>query len=372
MRAAQILVLLSLVLATPAFAAERAVDQKLFCGEGMSGYQDAVTYIKSRARDKASIDKLTPEFACSLASLLKAGPPGLGVNVGWYPVTASVKTMGVSYCQHYECKEGTMSHPRGLAADLTFGVPQNKGKGTGGTGAANFCAHNALCAWVHQNAGNFGLMFRLMPDSGCAAGYYEPWHIEMKGVGNCQGNDNFKSGGQQIAAPLGIGNKVRAALGQPQALPAPQLAAIPTAPAQAQEMMSSFNTTEIPKTTAANASPTNGAARTPAEIAAELERIAALPPTASPVPSTAAPIPISGISVANITSSAQAHAQPQPVVSGVISVSDQTFASNELNSQTDTYNDANQLPPLLRTIQETLTRMRPYLTPFGTYQRPEE
>src|SRR3989344_1375408 len=164
-------------------ALERPVDQKLFCGTGYAGYEAARDYIKTRTGNDSSIDGLTPEFACGLAGFLRAAPSGITVEVGTYAVTASVKTHGVEYCQHRQCIEGTNSHPRGLAVDLFY----NGENGSGGSGASAWCRQNALCTWAHQNAHQYGLMFRLMPESGCAAGYYEPWHIELQGVGGCGG-----------------------------------------------------------------------------------------------------------------------------------------------------------------------------------------
>src|SRR3989344_2304558 len=194
-------------------AMERPVDKKLFCGSGREGHQAAIDYIKTRSENDLSIDRLTPEFACGLAEFLKAAPPAIGVNVGWYEVAASVATHGVSYCQHYQCKEGTNSHPRGLAADLLY----NGNKGPGGNAGAGWCQQNALCNWTHTNAQSFGLQFRLMPQHPCRTGYTEPWHIELKGTG-CSG-DNGAYAGNTSGAPLSLGDTVRGLLGGEQKTP---------------------------------------------------------------------------------------------------------------------------------------------------------
>ncbi|OGG57678.1 hypothetical protein A2765_06080 [Candidatus Kaiserbacteria bacterium RIFCSPHIGHO2_01_FULL_56_24] len=363
---------------TPVSALDRPIDQKLFCGENFSGYGSAIAFIKTRSQNQASIDKLTPQFACDLAALLKAAPPGLGVKVGWYPVTASVATMGVSYCQHFECIEGSNSHPRGLAADLLFGGT----KGNGGAGASGWCRQNALCTWAHQNAGSFGLMFRLMPESGCQAGYFEPWHIELKGVSGCQGSDTFGSGTTQIAAPFGIGDAFRAALGQQSAQPSPApQPALPVRPVtQTQSPISAFDG-NVPAdsgggdvTGASSQLNENGSGAMPGGNAADqLEQLAFGTPTSTnSTHATSVPLVVSGANATGIIGSQTV--QQQSISTGNVSPSQQTFVSGDLSWQPEaTFQPPlSGIPAILETMKQILLRMLPYLTPFGTYQHLEE
>lgn len=363
---------------------ERPVDKQLFCGAGREGHQAAIDYIKTRSENDSSIDRLTPEFACGLAEFLKAAPPAITVGVGWYEVTASVATRGVAYCQHYQCKEGTNSHPRGLAADLLYGGAK---KGQGGPGASAWCHRNALCTWAHQNASSFGLMFRLMPESGCPAGYFEPWHIEIKGVGGCQGSDTFGGGTTASAAPLGLGNALRDLLGRQQQPAIPSQSAQPSsAIAQSQSPLASFETVSgsyaptieeggsavDPVSSYITASGANTAHATSA--ADRLAELAFGEHKTSPTATTSVPIIISGANAAALAANQNPTAQQQVQSSGISAASQQTFVSGDLSWQNDTtfsQGPVSGWEAILITLKATLQRILAYLEPFGVRERPE-
>jgi len=354
---------------------ERPVDKKLFCGSGREGHQAAIDYIKTRSENDLSIDRLTPEFACGLAEFLKAAPPAIGVNVGWYEVAASVATHGVSYCQHYQCKEGTNSHPRGLAADLLYGGT----KGPGGPGASAWCRQNQLCTWAHQNASAHGLMFRLMPESGCAAGYFEPWHIELKGVGGCQGSDTFGGGSSASAAPLGLGNAFRSLLGgqnqapsfvQP-ALPSTQSVISTFAPGASYAPADVSETTATPVSSQITGGTNTGTATSAAD------RLAALAfgeNKAQQNPTSSVPLVVTGANAAGLV--AETHTAPAAPVpsSGISQASQQTFVSGDLgwqNTASFSQGPVSGIQAILISIKATLLRLLSYLEPFSLRERPE-
>jgi hypothetical protein len=354
-------------------ACGRPVDTKVLSG-GCPNPAVAKEYLKTRTGNPASIEGLNPEFACNLMKLLQAAPGGgITISVGVYQVTATVATKGVAYCQHYQCQEGTNSHPRGLAADLLY----NGTKGPGGNGASAWCHQNALCSWAHQNAASFGLMFRLMPESGCAAGYYEPWHVEIKGVAGCQGTDGFGGALSAAAAPLAIGNAVRSLFGgqqpaSPAPLPAQQMAL-------SQSPISAFGGDATPsESTVSGVSSQLGSTDTDiprtSSTADTLEQLAfGNPPAASSMHATSVPLVVSGSNAIGITDTQDS--QAQSVSAGnVTAPSQQTFTSGDLSWQTGNMPEAplSGIEATLAMIKQVLLKLLPYLTPFGVHPRPEE
>lgn len=361
--------------ARPALAApmERPVDAQLFCGQGKEGYAAAVAYIQTRATDAASIAKLTPEFACSLAAFLKAAPSAIGVKVGWYEVSASVATHGVSYCQRFQCKEGTNSHPRGLAADLLFGDT----KGPGGNAGPAWCAQSTLCTWAHQNANSFGLMFRLMPNSGCAAGYFEPWHIELKGVAGCQGSDTF-AGASASAAPLGIGNAFRSMIGNSSPSPQPAQSTTAAQPlSQTQSPLTSFEASPSQNIAQVPSSPvteTTNSASTANDAADRLAQLVFNEPVVATSTATSVPLIVSGAEAASLRATAQEVETASVTTTDVPAATHQTFISQDLSWQTGTLHEENPVQgweAILIAIRSALMRMLPYLEPFGGREAPE-
>lgn len=353
-----VLILLGTFHAFYASALTRPVDQKIFCGEGYTGYQSAIAYIKTRTSgNQSSIDGLTPEFACGLAGFLKAAPPGITVGVGTYQVTASVKTHGVEYCQHRQCIEGTNSHPRGLAADLLY----NGSKLSGGAGASAACRQNALCTWAHQNAGQYGLMFRLMPESGCQAGYYEPWHIEAQGVGGCGGSGSSSGG-----LSGGPGDLLRDALA-----PAEQTPTATTTQQMATSSVSATSTININSlfgTSSSSSDTTSTPENTTSEnsIADRLQELAFGSPAASTTAATSVPLVVSGRDATGLTS-LHGNATSGVLANGLYSISQQTFFSKDLSWEGDEEIHGQPLSgweAILMTIKVTLLRMLQMLTPF--------
>jgi len=372
-------------------ACGRPVDTKILSG-GCANPYEAKEFLKKRSEKPGSIEGLQPEFACNLMKLIQAVPPQLGqirINVGVYQVTASVATHGVSYCQHYQCKEGTNSHPRGLAADLLY----NGNKGPGGNAGAGWCQQNALCNWTHTNAQSFGLQFRLMPQHPCRTGYTEPWHIELKGTG-CSG-DNGAYAGNTSGAPLSLGDTVRGLLGGEQKTP-PVVSqpAIPTQLAHSQSPIQAFqepvaitsgiintntndNSNENTEVTGVS-SQIGGTTRNTAHATTAADRLEELAfgvgtnAVAGSI-ATSVPLIVSGSSTVGITSPQNPTGNQQYAVSQ-ISSSQQTFFSGDLSWQSGSSFSSGPVTgweAILITIKATLEKIMQYFQPFGARTIPE-
>lgn len=111
-----------------------------------------------------AISGLNPAFSQAMTSLYNAAPPQVQAELG---LTSAYRSPEVQR-KLYEASDksgkmvaapGKSKHNFGTAADLAgFGL-----KGSGGVSPETK-------AWVHQNAGKFGLTFPMD---------YEPWHIQL-------------------------------------------------------------------------------------------------------------------------------------------------------------------------------------------------
>lgn len=111
------------------------------------------------------ISGLDSMFRNALESMIAAAPEniraGLTIGSGYRSVErqaelwdAALKKYGdPEIADNWVARPGKSNHNRGLAADLKFASPEVK-------------------AWVHANAGRYGLHFPMS---------WEPWHIELRG-----------------------------------------------------------------------------------------------------------------------------------------------------------------------------------------------
>lgn len=117
-------------------------------------------------KDRSHVDALEPAFAEKLAELFAAMPTDLAAKTkilsGYRSIERqrvlfdqAVKKYGsVERARKFVAPPGKSKHQHGLAVDLNYG------------GSAD------ARAWVHKNAGKFGLYFPMS---------WEPWHIEPVG-----------------------------------------------------------------------------------------------------------------------------------------------------------------------------------------------
>jgi hypothetical protein len=192
-------------------------DAALFAG-GCSDTNpaEAKEFLKTKTGNKPSIEGLQPEFACNLMKFIKAadasGKGKITIGVGTYQIPAdrTVANKGVAYCRVMQCKGGTESHPRGIAADIIYNGDTVKPPGPV---SIIKCHRNTLCLWAHNNAAKFGLVFRLMPEQGYPQQSAEAWHIEL-GSGAATASKTSPQS-PQSGAPLAGSDKVRELLGAP-------------------------------------------------------------------------------------------------------------------------------------------------------------
>jgi hypothetical protein len=97
-----------------------------------------------------------PEFSDALQRMI-ADRPGVSVYSGFRTrehqarlYEQGIRKHGIENVRHWVAPPGHSRHEQGIAADLTFATPEDK-------------------AWVHANAENYGLNFRMS---------HEDWHIE--------------------------------------------------------------------------------------------------------------------------------------------------------------------------------------------------
>lgn len=128
-------------------------------------------------RDAGHVDNLGGGFAGALQQMFEAMPPDIRAAVRIGSGHRSTERQAQLYQQDVERNGGTPSgmvappgrsnHEKGGAADLQYD----------GKGRPDSEAGRAAMAWVHENAGRFGLDFRLLKSKG--ASIDEPWHIEQ-------------------------------------------------------------------------------------------------------------------------------------------------------------------------------------------------
>jgi len=158
-----------------------------------------------------SFSGMNPAFLQALQAMIAAAPPeiqqNLKINSGFRSPErqkqlweqALKKYGSPEKARKWVAPPGRSFHNHGTAADLKF-------------------LNDAAKAWVHQNAGNFGLAFPLAN---------EPWHIELHG--------NRGGGGRAPApapAPVPVGGEARGlmAMGGGMVPPATGAAAGPVGP----------------------------------------------------------------------------------------------------------------------------------------------
>lgn len=103
-----------------------------------------------------------PDFSDALQNMI-AQRPGISINSGYRSperqaqlyAQAIEKYGSPEAARHWVAPPGHSRHNMGIAADLAFASPEDR-------------------AWAHENAGQFGLNFRMG---------HEPWHIELVGGG---------------------------------------------------------------------------------------------------------------------------------------------------------------------------------------------
>lgn len=138
-----------------------------------------------------SFTGMNPDFLNALTTLIASAPPEIQQNIrinSGYRSPERQKQLWEQALQKYGSPEkarkwvappGRSFHNHGTAADLKF-------------------LNDAAKAWVHQNAGQFGLAFPLAN---------EPWHIELQGN---RGGGQGPAGG---AAPAMVGGAAPAVTG---------------------------------------------------------------------------------------------------------------------------------------------------------------
>lgn len=144
---------------------------------------EAAAFLKTRLVGKSAdhIDNLRPEMQTRLAQLISAAPPGIREKLGIYSGARSVERQRelweaalVKYGSPEEARKwvappGKSNHNHGSAADLSY------------DGKSLAQAPADVVAWVHQNAGNYGLKFPLANEN---------WHVEMV---ETRGGKGFKA-----------------------------------------------------------------------------------------------------------------------------------------------------------------------------------
>lgn len=144
-------------------------------GGAQSTYKgDASAFLKTRlqaGKNAEHIDAMQPVMRDRLASLIDEAPPnvkaGLGILSGARTIArqkelfdAAVQKYGsVAAARKHVAPPGRSQHNHGNAADLSW------------NGGAFANAPKDVIAWVHENAGKYGLKFPMS---------WEPWHIETK------------------------------------------------------------------------------------------------------------------------------------------------------------------------------------------------
>lgn len=140
------------------------------------------------------ITGMHPDTTNRLASLIAAAPPGISENITIFSGARSLERQAALYAK--SGGSGMVAKPsphaphvRGDAADL------------GWKGGSFKSMPPEAVAWLHENAGRFGLQFRLGN---------EPWHIERAGGTRGAPNDSFVSriqraegGGAGVYSPVG-------------------------------------------------------------------------------------------------------------------------------------------------------------------------
>lgn len=121
--------------------------------------------ILAAGHDRSHIDGLDETFRNALSALIAGAPPELAGQIGIQSGFRSPERQAELYQQalakygspeaarKWVAPPGKSNHNHGGAADLSYGS-------------------DAAKKWVHDNAGNFGLGFRMS---------HEPWHIEPAG-----------------------------------------------------------------------------------------------------------------------------------------------------------------------------------------------
>jgi LAS superfamily LD-carboxypeptidase LdcB len=133
---------------------------------GQAGPSRARAYLIDRAPGKgaSAIDGLDEAFATNLAAMMQDAPPkvrdGLQVMSGFRSIEHQRELFNKSdKSGHMVARPGHSNHNFGRAVDLMWnGQTLKPGK-----------VPSDVLDWVHQNAGKYGLYFRMS---------WEPWHIE--------------------------------------------------------------------------------------------------------------------------------------------------------------------------------------------------
>lgn len=355
------LALVSVVACVPFFAFaftvpfSRPVDTKVFCG-GPDAYQKNLQFLRDRSDKPSSVDTgVNPDFACNLRRFIEASGDKIRIEVMRYEVTKSAAAG--DDCSLYQCKEGTNSHPRGFAADLSYGgesmhpSAQSIGK----------CQRNRVCQWAHANAANFNLQYRLMPGSPCYPGKPETWHVELRGIG-C----DAAGGGMGGGLFAGLGSLLRSALGT-----------VPQQPLPAQEPTQHMQlTTSAPVTSSSSVSidglfgstqPINLTSYNSSSSAADrLAELAFGTSSMSGRTTTSVPIIVSSTNAAYLIGIQGRNTQSGSQGSGIQSPSQQTFTSPDLswNMQTSA-NSISGWGAVLVHLKALLIRIRDALIPFN-------
>lgn len=162
--------------------------------------------ILAAGHDRSHIDGLDAAFRNSLSALIAGAPPEIAAQIGIQSGFRSPERQAELYQQaiakygspeaarKWVAPPGRSNHNHGGAADLSYG-------------------NDVAKKWVHDNAGAYGLGFRMG---------HEPWHIEPVG-----GHQAHAAVPNAPDGPKGQENWPTAAPAAPMALPAPAPAETP-------------------------------------------------------------------------------------------------------------------------------------------------
>lgn len=154
---------------------------------------NAKQYLQTKTnKDSSHIKGLNTEFANRLAAFIKAGESAgqriiiySGYRNPAYQQILKDRAIARGRSHMVGSPGGIVNgvckgsrHNCGLAADLMF-------NGQSGVRTMSACFANSACKWAHQNAGGFGLVFRLNGKGGMPL---EPWHIEPGGAVSMDSN----------------------------------------------------------------------------------------------------------------------------------------------------------------------------------------
>ncbi len=199
-----------------------------------------------------------------------------------------------------------------------------------------------------------------MPESGCKVGYYEPWHIELQGVGGCQGS--LEGGGGGLGGFLG--DLLRTALGF-----ATSTKNEKKEEPRATTTRTATSSVDINKIFGTLGSTTQYGTSTASSAASRLEELVLeKPPTSPTSTATSVPVVVTGEDAAYLEHSDE-HGGAAPSTVGS-QHTQQTFISGDLSWQNNSSQPVSAWNAIFLSIRAAINRILSYLVPFGGASQP--